>query len=316
MCATRLDSVKRPEKWTAGIDYFRWKVDRVCAAGSALARIRELQTEDTQRGSNLTPWKFEGYEGLQTDSIRWGKKGGDLLWESSGKAAHVTLGHMEPSVGYAKRIDLQLTFSLSHALPHYGTSLMQRWTRMIRTSRTPQRLLGVSTRTDGLWLGTVGRRTSKGYLRLYDKGIEQKVAPSGKIWRLELEAKYSHARTLWQDHSTNLQNPRYCASYVQSYLQRSDLCSPCAELDLSPVDMRLGKDESTTVGKLALWIHHTVRPTIPRLLTVFTVAEVLEMLNLSDVAAPTGRDNAHARQLESDRARRRTVAGNLSLYNV
>lgn len=284
-------SVNRPEKWTGGVDWFRWKINRVAAAPDAMARIRELQEQDKSRASSVKPWRFCGYEGLATDSIRWGQRGGNVLWESSGEKAASTLAFMRPSGGYCLRIDLQTTLRFSRALPGFGTSLLS---SLLETSRStgPSRIrAGVSTATDGLWLGTVGRRTSPSYIRVYDKGVESKLDPQGMLWRIELEAKLSHAKQLCQDHLTSLPNPSFCASYVASSLTRLGLPSLSSALASSPVDVNLGRKSESTAGTLAVWLSQTVKPTIPRLLTVFSVAEVLEMLGLSDVAVPIGKGN-------------------------
>ena len=304
-------TLDRPEKWTAGVDWFRWKVDHLSAVRGVRAKIRELQQRDADNASAVRPWRFNGYEGLQTDSIRWGKRGGYLLWESSGKPAASTLAFMEPSVGYCLRTDLHLTLSLEHGQPDFGMSLISSWTPKRRTSPSNGPLRGVSTRSCGLWLGTVGRRTSRNYLRIYDKGVEAKCAPKGKIWRVELEAKYSHARELACKNLSSLTNPKFCESYVVSSLTRSGLHWPFGALGNLPVDIRLGVNSETTPGRLASWLTHTVRPTIPRLLTVFTVAEVLEMLNLSDVAVPTGKDSALSRSPRHGIAGRPSMAGKL-----
>jgi len=303
MYLKELENVNRPEKWTAGVDWIRWKVDRLGLVKSTLGRIKELQQEDANRASKVKPWRFQGYEGVATDSIRWGKRGGYLLWESSGDRAASTMAFMGRCGGYSLRLDLQTTLKYSSSLPDFGTSLMQYSPGTTPTPRRSQTLLGVSTRTDGLWLGTVGRRTSRNYLRIYDKGVESRCAPPATLWRVELEAKYSHAQRLCQDHWNSLPDPKFCANYVASSLTRLGLHWPFSELGSSPVDVKLGKKEQTTAGTLAIWLTHTVRPTIPRLLTVFTVAEVLEMLSLSDVAVPIGKGNALAKRPKNARDR-------------
>jgi hypothetical protein len=144
----------------------------------------------------------------------------------------------------------------------------------------------------------VGRRTSPSYLRIYDKGVESKLAPQGVLWRVEVEAKQSHARQLCLDHWSSLHDPRFCANYVASSVTRLGFRWPFSELASSPVDINLGKKQQTTAGQLAIWLTHTVAPTIPRLLSVFTVAEVLEMLKLSDVAVPIGKGNVQRKRAE------------------
>lgn len=275
----------------------------MAAVKPALDRIRELQSQDLKRASSLKPWTFQGYKGQQTDSIRFGIRGLDLIWESSGEKAASTLAFMAPSTGFALRCDLQVTLRFSTTLPAFGTSLIEYspGTTPIPLRSPIQR--GVSTQTTGLWLGTVGRRTSPSYLRVYDKGVESKTAPPGVLWRVEVEAKNTHSRTLCRDHLSSLQDPKFCASYVASSVTRLGLHWPYSELASLPVDVKLGRKEQSTAGQLAIWLTHTVRPVIPRMLSVFTVGEILEMLKLSDVAAPIGKGNVRADEPPNDRDR-------------
>lgn len=213
------------------------------------------------------------------------------------------MASMGRSPGYCLRIDLQATLAFSSSQPDCGTSLLPSSPVTPPTSHRRPIQVGLATRNNGLWLGTVGRRTSPSYLRIYDKGVESKLAPKGMIWRVELEAKSTHARQICQDHWTSLNSPKFCVNYVASSLMRSGSLWPWPELAESPVDVKLGRKEQTTAGTLAIWMTHTVRPVIPRLLTVFSVAEVLEMLNLSGVAVPTGRADVLASNASNARAR-------------
>jgi len=291
-------SANRPESWTAGIDWIRWIHPTGATTRPVRDRIAELQTRDVQRASDLKKWSFEGFKGQQSDSIRWGTRGLELLWESSGETAASTLDFMAPASGYASRCDLQITLKFSTSQPSFGTCLSPSWRETRRIHQPRQNPVGLTSATNGLWLGTVGRRTSPRYLRVYDKGVESKLAPMGVLWRIELEAKKTHSRTLCQTHLNSLRDPKFCASYVVSSLTRCGLRWPFSDIGDLPVNERLGKKEETTPGRLAMWLMQSVAPTIPRLLTVFTVAEVLEMLKLSDVAAPIGKDNVRRSSAE------------------
>lgn len=289
----RFDRSIRPLAWTAGMDWFRFRVDDLGRTREARDRADEIISADARRGSNVKRWTFQGYRGLASESIRYGERGGRLIWETSGERAASTADRMGLSGGLALRIDLQVTLRLSTSLPTFGTYLLPFSARTQTTSLRSRTPVGLSLGTSGLWLGTVGRRTSRSYFRLYDKGVESKLAPRGVLWRLELEAKHEHAAELCRVHYDSLKIPQFSANYTISSWTSSGCFWPYKELVTYPVDSALGVKQETTAGKLAIWITHTVRPVIPRLLSVFTVAEVLTMLGLSDVAAPIGRDNAH-----------------------
>lgn len=283
----------RPEKWTAGIDWFRYKTREFADYRPVLAAIRDIQSKDLEKASNLRPWRFQGWAGQQTDTIRWGVSGGSLIWESSGTVAHSTLGLSDLCDGYASRIDLQITLSLCSPLLTFGTSLLK--SIIPNSNSQPQTRIpaGLHLGTSGLWLGTVGKRTHHSYLRVYDKGVESRSAPPGKMWRVELETKYSHSRTLWQLNRRAMERPEWCAQYVVQSSTSRGFSWPFALHTDESLDVNVGRKTQTTPSRLAAWLCRSVSPVIPRLLTVFTVGEVLQMLGLSDVAVPTGKDDAH-----------------------
>lgn len=296
-----LPNASRPIKWTAGVDWYRFVVDRLGDVPIARDRADYLMYEDEQRASSVKPWKFQGYSGWASDRIRYGERGGKLLWECSGATAADTMDRMGSYSGHCCRIDLQTTWSLSTGQRALGTSLLGSKLATIRRRRSNQTPCGLSVSSTGLWLGTVGRRTSHSYFRLYDKGVESNCAPPGKVWRLELEAKGPHAKGLACNFPRELKSPTWCARYLVQRWKSSGCSWPYEQFTDAPPDPAVLPKEMPTAGRLALWLSHSVAPTLPRLLTVFTVAEVLEMLKLSDVAAPTGKANAQRTRPPDDR---------------
>jgi len=283
-----------PLEMTGGVDWFRYRVDDFKGVRETRDAIEVIQDEDVGRSSKKKPWRFQGYQGWATDRLRWGTRGGKILWECSGPAAASTWTALPLSGGKATRVDLQLTLSLSKPLRTFG---MQCMPPSMTSSPTPQpsRIrYGQSVDSSGLWCGTAARRTNATYLRLYDKGVEQRDAEPGRRWRLELEAKYEHAEELCNSHREKLSDPLFCAKYsVQSW--RSLGCSwPISDSDDTYGAIVRPKRPVPTAGSLAIWLTRTVRPVIPRLLTAFTVSEVLEMLGLETHAAPVRRYHENA----------------------
>jgi hypothetical protein len=280
------------QKWTGGIDWFRWQTTEFSDTDALQRAIYSLQQEDRARASNLRRWSFQGYRGWQSDSIRWGQRNGRVLWESSGSQAAGTLALSELCTGYASRIDTHLTFALSAPLPSFGTCLLESTSPTSTSRHRRSTLVSRHTATNGLWLGTVGKRTAPSYLRVYDKGVEARCAAPGVLWRIELEAKHQHARKLWAENSQSLTSPAFCASYSLQSLTSRGYSWPFGALGNESHDTSAGPKPRSTIQSLAAWLVLSVRPGISRLRTVFTVAELLEMLGLSGVAAPTGKEDA------------------------
>jgi hypothetical protein len=280
------------QKWTGGIDWFRWVTTEFNDTAELQRALHAIQERDRARASNLRRWSFQGYRGWQTDSVRWGQRNGRVLWESSGSRAADMMGLSDACAGYTSRIDTHCTLTLSTPLPSFGTCLLGSTSPTSRSRSSLSTLVGHRGSTIGLWLGTVGRRTAPSYIRVYDKGVESRCAAPGVLWRIELEAKHQHARKLWELNRGKLKSPAFCASYSVQSLTSQGFSWPFGPLDDESHDVTAGPRPKSTVQSLAAWLVLSVRPVISRMLTVFTVGELLQMLGLSDVAAPTGNNNA------------------------
>lgn len=281
-----------PEKSTAAIDWFRYLVTAPRAVKQTLDAVRDLQTEDCNRGSALRPWYFQGWKGHATDSVRWGVRGLSLIWESSGDQTPFTVSRVPLSGGSAKRIDLQVTLDFSSAQPSFGRRCLKPSTRMQTHRRQSGPLVGQSSRTDGLWCGTVGRRTAPSYWRVYDKGVESRTAPPGHKWRLELETKFTLAEELCNKHQSSLGDPGFIARYCVSSWRAQGFCWPVSGFDGTCELVGAPRKPDPSWLRLMTWAMATIRPVTQKLLTVLSAAEILELYGLQDVATPTRRDDA------------------------
>jgi hypothetical protein len=292
----RLD---RPISWTAGPDWFRWKVGTMNDARRVEEAARSIQTNDFSRGSKLQKWSFQGYRGWASDSIRWGRKDWNLIWETSGESTPFTLTAMPTSSGLCKRLDLQVTLCYSTPQLSFGAKCLKYSTPTKSRRRSTRSRVGVTTRTDGLFIGTVGTRTGHSYWRVYDKGVESKTAAPGLKWRLELETKYSLAETLCKENPSVLTSLESCASYCVQSWRSQGFSWPADEPTGSSKNVVAPRRPQPSAIALANWLSLTVAPTMPRLLAVFSANEILQMLGLQDVCSPKRSENARS-QLSSD----------------
>lgn len=270
----------------SGPDWFRELVKGPRNVDAARSAALEIQEQDVGAGSARKPWFFQGWKGWATDSVRWGIKDLSLIWESSGEQTHSTLTRMPRSLGLAKRIDIHSTLTFSIAQDTFGASCLWLKTPTSIPQKLRGRPVGVSSSTSGSWCGTVGNRTSPKYWRVYDKGVESGKAPPGVKWRVELEAKGAHAEELGRCHREDLLDPHFCNRYLISSWEQAGCCWPITESE-SAVDVVVTKKpEQPPAWRLKLWMENSVRPTMPRMLNAFSVADVLETLGLSGVASP------------------------------
>lgn len=104
------------------------------------------------------------------------------------------------------------------------------------------------------------------------------------MWRLELEAKHSHAEELWKTHRMGIVEPRFCAKYCVSSWRAQGRSWPVGGFDDYIKTVEPKKTQRSDNLKLMTWVWSTVNPVMRRLLTVYTADELLLALGLSDVA--------------------------------
>lgn len=275
-----------PTERTAGVDYFRYRVAALRDVRTVRDHVRHIQEEDVAKGSKRAKWRFNGYEGFQTERIRYGERSGRLIWETSGKSAPHTWTLVPLVGGTAMRVDVQTTLRLSHSLVEFGKRFLPPEATSLPYTLPNGMEVTQRRGARGLWFTSVAARTGDRHFRLYDKGAEQKDDPPGKKWRIELEAKYRLAEGLCREAVERLKDPEWCDSYVESQWRSVGCYWPIPSIAGYDVAVRLPPKRMPGVSDLAIWVNRSVRPTIPRLLKCYTVGEVLTMLGLEEVASP------------------------------
>lgn len=303
--------VPRPLERTGGIDWYRYIVEDGETVRLALEIADEIQEEDRQNGSKSHSWTFGPYVGHATESLRWGRFGGKLLWETSGARAPSTWTRMPSSGGKATRVDLHQTLRLSTPQPLLPHRLLppEAMTHPYRLPcGTPVRL---ETGADGLWCGRVARRTAPEHWRLYDKGRERKSHAAGELWRLELELKGTQAQRITCQHLQELKNPEWCGNYCASrWLSRG--CSWPFSKDVEALaPLRGDGPPPQTADALLKWLETSVRPVVERLRPAVGHRALRVALGLTGNALTRGSDSGREGDIPRPRHRGLPVAGDL-----
>lgn len=199
---------------------------------------------------------------------------------------------LQSYTGSGKRLDLQVTWTFSSALPSFGAWCLKSSTPTKIRQRQNGSLVGRWRRTDGSYIGQVGRRTHPRYWRVYDKGVESKDAPAGHKWRLELETKGTLAEDLCKLPVDQLTDQQFCARYLTSSWAQEGFSLPLTKFTERVDVLAVRRRPPSPAGDLLMWTHRTVAPALQRLLTVFTVDDVLTACGLSDVAISRRRNDA------------------------
>jgi hypothetical protein len=269
----------------AGIDWLTWVVREEKRDGVALQIGQRLVAEQEAKGSKVSAFSAEGYQGYQAEQCAYGwRKDTDYL-RLSGNLAFLNWSAVSSASGHPTRIDVQCTLLLNRSDKRFGSQLLRQ--RSAKESHPPGRSPKRTCLQDskGAWLGTVGTRTSEHYLRVYDKGIEAGSHPQGTLWRIEVEAKQAHARELWKELLAADDRNEWYLSCVRRACRRSRCTWPPAinaELLTPPV-----KEITVlpSVERCVAWLASSVRPCIQRILTVVDVEDILVALGLDGYAS-------------------------------
>lgn len=273
-----------PELIEAGIDWITFIADSRVGRDEVAGLADEIRREDLDTGSPLHDWRWMGYTGWRTASIRLGWRSASACLQATGPSAGFIATRMRSFSGRVTRLDVQATATLSSSLPSFVTRCISPSTRNGRSPGPCRGRIGLSRDSTGLAIGTVGARTGPRYLRVYDKGVEQRSHPPGVRWRLEVEAKQSLAEGLWADFQSQKDVPAWCYESVESQWRASGSRWLLPRSSRQRSAVRAVAKRPPTAVELLAWLRTTVAPTLPRVLKVYSAHELLGALGLHEVA--------------------------------
>lgn len=274
----------------SGIDWVTWS-EKVHDGEPVVHQLAEdLLHHQAERGCKVEPWGMEGYKGWKAEGIAIGSRRDGVLLRLSGSLADSSWTRLRSSPGKPTRLDVQTTFKLARPLTSFGTHIIKPATKARNRSRGGQQKTSILKASDGAWCGSVGSRISRSYVRVYDKGVEQKSHVAGLLWRYELEAKRDLAPKLWQELIKAEEPEKWCYQSCVRSSVRSGLRWPSG---INFAVLPMPKADQVTPAELTramMWLENTVQPTVKRVLREKSVAHVLELLGLSELAAPISQE--------------------------
>lgn len=275
------------ESLEAGIDWVTYVQPIKKESGALLQFGERMVTAQAARGSKIRPFRAEGYFGWSAENCAYGSRKDSEYLRLSGNLAALHWCEIPSSSGRPSRLDVQITLLLKESDNAFGSRVL----RERATEKYPKQgrppIRSYSKDSAGLWLGAVGTRTSRAYLRVYDKGIEARTHTQGKRWRVELEAKKSLAHQLWSEVNAAADCELWCCEAVVRACQ--NVGSLIRELDdstLSPLPAVPQKNLQSTARTLE-WFRQSVAPAIARVAHEISTEVLLECLGMSELALST-----------------------------
>ena len=138
------------------------------------------------------------------------------------------------------------------------------------------------TDTDGGKTLYVGARPSENFGRLYDKGIKEKVAPSGSWWRWEVELK---GRVAVATAAAIAAADDYRVAIVLEVAHWFGRRAAHTYSSSHQVGTLVGPRTPSTVDQQLKWLATGVRPTVTALIELVGVERVLNVLGLPPQSA-------------------------------
>lgn len=219
---------------------------------------------------------FEGYRGKH-----WffgSRMDGRLIVLSSELAVHAGQELIRAATNVS-RLDLQVTFALDFPIVDLAAEAFRELESRPVVAGHPPSFQLIHTKPEGQTLN-VNKRISDTCARLYDKGVESKLCPAGRIWRWELELKRHRA---WRCALASLEHSNlasYSTGCVKAFFRSKGLEPPWTNLafDLAS-QLSLSRISSDPLGWLRKNVSHTVR----RLINTEGTQKVVEALGLDQL---------------------------------
>lgn len=181
-----------------------------------------LVEDAAKAGNDLRTWKRQGYAGYICAGVSVGWRGDSNLIQLRSDDARLSWKPVAEAAVNVSRLDLQMTYELKQAQADF---LLDEHKSATAANLGRGRKRNLTLITSALTGDSVyfGQRSSDIYGRAYDKGLESKSAPKGKLIRHELEMKRdvakSHAMKLCESPSPDM----LIAGYVSSFMSRQHL---------------------------------------------------------------------------------------------
>lgn len=264
---------------SASVDWvtctFRGENDR------ARARLIAAELLDRQAvaGWDESGCGYGNYAGVARGPVSWGDRPEDSLVRLSSTAAAENWHRLVPLAATVSRLDLQVTTEdrvprpglvselFSHVQSPSGMRGRPVYSRMVADSNSSSTLY-------------VGSRQSDRYLRLYDKGIEEGIAPPGTIFRTEVEYKGKRAMATAREllHRELEAGPIIGTVRTEAERRRCSIIPSHSDEGVVVASF----ENASTDEKRLRWMRSQVGPSVQRLISSGKREAVLEALGLVD----------------------------------
>ena len=245
----------------------------------------DLLVEEVKKGNERKSGRTLGYEAEIAGGATYGMRTADDLIQLRGTAAR---DYWKPVVQHASnvsRIDLAATFVLDAPRPDFGPFLYRAAKAHVPATGRPCK----TTRTydtEGGQTVYLGARVSDSFVRIYDKGVEEKTHEPGLRWRVEVEYKRKLAFRAAHRLLAAAEPAQFIAGVVKAEAEAKGAVVP---YDASGSRI-CGAIQDSDEERSLTWLNASVSGCVGRLVNAGRLMDVLAALGLHEVAEIVERD--------------------------
>lgn len=263
---------------SAGVDWITASAPRAREFEPLYERAQQLVIEEADAGNDMTPWKWEGYQGIKSGGASVGRRRDGVICQLRSDTAREHWQSIMPLAANVSRVDLQLTVELEEAHAELIRANYARLKKAKKLRGRPIKSRFVDSPQEGSTL-YLGRRVSDRFARMYDKGGEEKSGPLGKRIRWEVEYKKKTALQTAIGLAQSQSPDAVAASTVSEHFRSRRI--QCIALPSQGLEIPRAPSTTNDASRLA-YIRVVIAPMLERMMRSYTRAELLDALCLSE----------------------------------
>lgn len=272
-------SLLRSGSWlstSSGIDWLSCSAPRCDEHDALWTRGGELLAAEEAEGNRVKPWRSHGLVGLVCGSVVRAVSPTHYFLQLSSERARTAAHGVLPLAGHTSRLDLQVTAQTPGEAPYDAARAAYRAREARRRGGRPLTRTHLYS-TNGGATCYLGRRVSDAFGRVYDKGVEDKAAPAGTLWRWELELKRDVANLTALELLAVEDVEAAAAGLIRSTFAEWGVTVPTAAASIRKPSAQSPRSDA---DRLLGWLATGVRPSVEFLLRAGRHADVLRALGL------------------------------------
>jgi len=239
----------------------------------------KLALAEEQRGYIGKSWTWQNYHGCTVGRASYGEREDSSVLILKSELARLHANSLNDLNVRITRLDVQITMLHEEYQIDVIEDLLDQieilkangeWSRSVR-------VISDENRPQTLYAGSRG---SDWYLRVYDKGIEQKTHDAGHLWRYEVELSGRLARSVYSQLVRKWHDDTASYYIVAALLHQKGLHFGWGEQVQHIAMESVTKSSISDVERLVTWLSRQVQPAVSRLIARGYKQDVFKALQL------------------------------------